>query len=1158
MSPVDQIISNERDIASVSRVLRDATETALRTHGAERLDEVQDIFLHFDPVLLATLSPVILLPVKKIIESSKASEASRILAFSCVTVFFSRTAPVNAEFTTQNLAYASLALDEKLSPALVSSSEEVKLAIVKSILAVIESATEDAMALLEKEDKLPVLGHAISTLLSFGSRGSSQNRQIGGVTYGRELRCAAIEAVHTLCGKIPHPATLATFLPGIASALGRVVTGDFKQGYTVFSSAILAWSSVVVRVVCDKEYSRCLGATAHSAKMASISGAETEDPAAETDATGDPDAAASANGLKVVQNEVWWTTTAGNLRQMLSKMVTASAAQHSHYKVRLALVTLADNVLRQCLCTMTFAAPLLVELLVGFSADHATPVSAAASRALTAYADELRAAEARDESGGSSGSSEQQQQARHTLQGLCEENFASVLVSFPRVLHGAADDEIARNLTLIGSYIAILGTFGSRVKVLLRGPKMLTRLQHVIETVLEADISAVHLIAERLDGGSTDADVRVAGMTQERGAAAETIGLSGGTTAFRWFSHKEVLHAVMRVCHLLGHFGDIHALMDHFVSVFRASAPGGVCSQTALILSELLRGATMPAHALAWTATPPSTTPPPSVTPPPPSMRSHDGARADAGSSHTDTCNTDHAESQHPRDEGFVGAPRTREGKEALVVLARTVVQALTDDEIWRLPTHRSDTVLDAERDPARSMLELTEATDGSARMFVANAILQCRLLYAIATIAEALGPHFDELVIHALYPVMELFGSHTAAVAHAAGDTLQRMCNALGFTTVSSMVCHNADYLINSISLNMRYVEVNPRATIVFHSMLQTCDLEILSYLQDTIEEVFAAVDGFHTDTRLEQFLSILHALASSFRRWDVGAHVQAPLSKEEEQAQQEAEEGDGGDDKGSTARALLPFDWRVTMQHTIERCTHQLACPRARLRLVVLDTMCHAAHALHAEEDHLLPAINTLWPALVARLRDPDPSVRRRAVDVAHDIVVLAPKFMQSRIHGDVIPALRELLGGMHHSDSHAEPGMTQPSSNRFRYSAGFKVESALLRLLTAVLPSLDLGTSAEGAALASACFPYLSSTCPQELQSATRAVFEELLLHDPDAVWYLLVTRCAPTRWTAQECIPAAAAHLYSTPQCPPPDNVYRVNVDYLLARLASIEA
>lgn len=47
---------------------------------------------------------------------------------------------------------------------------------------------------------------------------------------------------------------------------------------------------------------------------------------------------------------------------------------------------------------------------------------------------------------------------------------------------------------------------------------------------------------------------------------------------------------------------------------------------------------------------------------------------------------------------------------------------------------------------------------------------------------------------------------------------------------------------------------------------------------LQDTIDEVFEAIDGFHTDARLQQFLSILHALASSFRRWDVGAHVQAP----------------------------------------------------------------------------------------------------------------------------------------------------------------------------------------------------------------------------------------------------------------------------------------
>lgn len=112
-----------------------------------------------------------------------------------------------------------------------------------------------------------------------------------------------------------------------------------------------------------------------------------------------------------------------------------------------------------------------------------------------------------------------------------------MLVSFPRVLHGAADDAIARHLTLIGSYLAILGTFGPRVKTLLRGGKLLTRMQHVLESVLEADASAVHLIAERLDGGTGDAGVRVAGMAHPHNPTdtAAPAGLSGGCV-WTWVS----------------------------------------------------------------------------------------------------------------------------------------------------------------------------------------------------------------------------------------------------------------------------------------------------------------------------------------------------------------------------------------------------------------------------------------------------------------------------------------------------------------------------------------------------------------------------------------------------------------------------------------------
>ena len=50
--------------------------------------------------------------------------------------------------------------------------------------------------------------------------------------------------------------------------------------------------------------------------------------------------------------------------------------------------------------------------------------------------------------------------------------------------------------------------------------------------------------------------------------------------------------------------------------------------------------------------------------------------------------------------------------------------------------------------------------------------------------------------------------------------------------------------------------------------------------------------------------------------------------------------------------------------------RCAHQLGVNSPRLRLLVLDTMGAALDVLRNAEDHLLPAINTLWPALVALL--------------------------------------------------------------------------------------------------------------------------------------------------------------------------------------------
>jgi hypothetical protein len=312
---------------------------------------------------------------------------------------------------------------------------------------------------------------------------------------------------------------------------------------------------------------------------------------------------------------------------------------------------------------------------------------------------------------------------------------------------------------------------------------------------------------------------------------------------------------------------------------------------------------------------------------------------------------------------------------------------------------------------------------------------------------------------------------------------------------------------------------------------MLLICDAQIFPYLRDTIDEVFDALDGYHNE-RLPDFLYILEAMVQSFHRWDVptSTPVDDPDSEDTTNA-------------GLAASVVKPvsLDWRAVVTRVLDRCSHLLGSPQPRVRLLVLDIIVASVAALERHEDHLLPAINGVWPPLTARFDDVELVVRSRSLEVVDRIIAAAPSFMGSRIGADVIPTL---LAWARSSTLHTVTPVD--TTSLLKFSVGFRHERALLRTFRRVLPTADLARE-QGTELAEACLPYLASHCPDELQQDAVAVFEALIDRDPDGVWYILARACAPQ-------LPAPPDSRFSRPSFPPPTLSCKANVDALLLRLS----
>lgn len=151
---------------------------------------------------------------------------------------------------------------------------------------------------------------------------------------------------------------------------------------------------------------------------------------------------------------------------------------------------------------------------------------------------------------------------------------------------------------------------------------------------------------------------------------------------------------------------------------------------------------------------------------------------------------------------------------------------------------------------------------------------------------AQVLGQKFDIYLMKVLHPLLEKLGDPSGLVSCSAYITLQRICRHCSYPSLPALIARNTDYLIDSISMNMKYLSLYPSTPQVLQAILQYCILpesshpgqqlsssevntdqtntsgsDIVWLLDDTIGSVFNGLDDHNVQYTLS-FLKILHAI--------------------------------------------------------------------------------------------------------------------------------------------------------------------------------------------------------------------------------------------------------------------------------------------------------
>eukprot|EP00062_Callorhinchus_milii_P002858 gi/632939507/ref/XP_007910321.1/ PREDICTED: TELO2-interacting protein 1 homolog [Callorhinchus milii] len=669
---------------------------------------------------------------------------------------------------------------------------------------------------------------------------------------------------------------------------------------------------------------------------------------------------------------------------------------------------------------------------------------------------------------------------------VLSENLHSLTTSLPRLMRTLDDQGKLSTLRLLLGYLKLLGY---KINVVLNSTAHLRRLSKALLQILEMDVTDVRIVEERRVASEVEP---LQSPTELSNSNCLTKWIKPATQRkyFKYFNAEHIFALLQQICRVLGYYGNLYLLVDHFMELYQESVV--YRKQAAFVINELLFGAI-------------------------------------------------------GIDVEVLSERETSVSIDDLKAIVTSIIEEYTSIENWHLVTSMNS---ECETSLKTNQPRLEDFASGSHSSYLCstsqNLTVQdmnsniwqiCIQLEGIGYFAHVLKTEFRLLLMITLYPVLEKAGDETLFISQTAARTLVELCQACDYESLQELINQNSDYLVNTISLNLRRLTQHPHTPCVLSVMFSHSDASLLPLVGDVIQDVLFSLDQYYGE-RAELFFTVFHSLLAALAHWfgtKDSSQNREPRDKDsaaiakncsssttvenmqcffvEYQKQKRLAEGivdeadlentaceipeaDNSDDCLDVKKELSAHV-QIT-KDVMERCIHLLSDKSIKLRIKVLDVLELCVTVLQSNENELLPMVHRVWSPLVQRLTNDDPLVVLRAFKVLCKIGDACGKFLTSRISKDVLPKLSKSLVNQAPVSAKAGP--------IYSHTLSYKLQFTVLQSLGTLCEKLDLAESDLDIVI-STCLPYLSSRQPLKLQEAACSVFHHLIEVDPDAVWLAL---------------------------------------------------
>ncbi|CAG8437945.1 7515_t:CDS:2 [Diversispora eburnea] len=952
-----------------------------------------------------------------------------------------------------------------------SISEETKLAGVKCILELLPKKSENYNDITNSDNfQLPirnelllieiqeihlraVVGRCVYVLIEI----ISTERYL-------QLRLTTIETLQQLIKCIENPGIVAAFLPGILSTLSKVIIRDQKENHLLSVKIVEALMNIIYSVMNDEINKNLFSKTNSLFDLKEVwinsESSRNHDPSFKTNNTSSNTSQSQSPGsIHVERTKSWLKATKAQIKILIGSIFTIR--NHPSWQLRLEFVKFSFKLLFYCTNSLDTCTSILIETLVFYLNDDNEQVS----NLCREHLEVIRENSNFDE----------------ILIPILKENLNTWLTSLPRYLVGLDENAKYNALSLIVGFVYLLG---SEVQTVLNN--LLERVSDGLLNSLEFYIENIHIIEDRLLIGQYE------NLTEEN----ENLQLQKfSRPQFKHIREQRVISTILTMFRLLGYFGNIEFLIDHFLTYVRNPDSERFHAQCIFIINEILLGA----------------------------------SGIDINS-----------------DLNLVKMVPTNTIQEVKRI-SKYVLKEYIEIELMprTLKKSKEKSLIKSNK---HQIVEFVDESlqnmniESQNRSILSN----CLILEGIAYISRIMAMEFRTELNESLYPILEKVGQINSRIHNTADITLYHISVWCGYSSKKALILENIDYLINVASRKLNNIHLNPQTPLMLTAMIMIVGPPVLPYLDDSIEEIFDALDYHHMNSYLLSSLalvlySVVRIISDSCEREQINinkdkyiennnnnvsstknlntrlseeitefienfslkktrTNVQekrATLEEIEQYFLEHHRSKEKSESQEPQDKKPKPTQLQSTCLKIIDKVLPFLSSSSPRIRILILDMMRLSLPVLQSITHELYPLIHRIWPFIVNRLKDKEQIVILGATRLIQSIASTCGDFFASRVVDNMWPTFQELL---------SQQVIRDQEFLNYEFSQSHLIKKSILETMKVVIHRVSLSNQILSEII-NTMYPFLSKEIHEDHQNSAIELFKELTYRNSNNAWLIL---------------------------------------------------